>query len=153
MPFSVIKVKGIYYVLAGVPGVARVRKVRKNCNLISPTQAFHVLAPPLSPPSPMPPPNLPLPVTLLSIPPSLLTSSSSLSPCCPLPVSPPCCPPPRFPFPPPPSFMSTLHPTSHSPPRSRPLPSDHYLQLKTKRTCTSIKTCYNYYWVFVHLLI
>ena len=102
-----------YILLAGVPGVARVNRVRENCNLIPPRHSMCL--PSLSPPSPLlpspfqlphcNPPHLPLPVAPIPITPLPL----------PLPVSLSLSPPPHLPLSVasspslPLSFMSTLH--------------------------------------------
>ena len=106
----------IYFLLARVPSVARVNRVRENSNLIPP--GHFMCLPSLSPPSPLQPspfqpphcnpPHLPLPVAPLPITPSL-SPSLSPSPCLPLPISPSL-------LPPPPPYPSPSCPPS-TPPR------------------------------------
>ena len=99
----------LYYLLAGVPGVARVSKVRKHCNLIPPRNSMclrHLF--PL-PPRCLPP-HLLLPVASFSITPSPSLPPYYPPPCIPLPVallpiSPP--PPPSCPPSPPPTPLPT----------------------------------------------
>ena len=138
----------------------------------------HSLCPPPVSPFPLPPLHLPLPIapsqsppycpnpvspspphsflSTLLLPPFLPTPgpcqlfstfpSSSPSPHLslshlPIPVSPSPLPPPHCPLPiAPPRLPSPLLPVH---------PPLDYLLI----TCSSIKTCYNYYWVFAHLLI
>ena len=118
------------WILARVPGVARVNKITKK-----PVTSFHpgilCACPPSFPslpfgpspssPSPSSPSTspLPLPVDPFPSPPSRCLL--------PLPVAPP-----NLPLPTP----LYAHPP-HSLPRSQPLPSDHYLHLK-KNTYTSV---------------
>ena len=156
--------------LAGVPGVARVNKVRKPCNFI-PRRLFISIC------------EIPSPRPFFS--PSHLPTSPFSPSCCPLPISPFPLPPSPSPFPPPSLTLPTpdpcqnfypslfphpclslpvaplpisTSPLPHNPsPPPLPTPSllpvhpnlDHYnhlhLHLRKKYTCTSIKTCYNCY--------
>ena len=97
-------------ILAGVPGVARVNKVRKLCNLI-PSRHFIIsiceIPSPLTPFSP--PPLCPLPCLFLPLDPP---------PHLPFPVAPSPSPPPHLPLPTPTPSLLPVHP-----------PLDHYNHL------------------------
>ena len=127
--------------------------------------SHHHCPPPRHPPPHLPLPVTPLPVALLSLPiaPSVLPPSPS-----PTPHPPPSCPPSTPPFHsqlpalafwllPAPKTETNKKTTTAPQSINQTNPFNNSINQPQsfwiKKKCTSIKTCYNYYWVFAHLLI